>query len=186
VASFSVEQPSLINGWQVLALPRFSERYAALRREAQRLKDQVSPQEYVRHPAVKLAGAVHRLITQIVPDNPNAPDFRLRGELSTFRRAKGHGLPQRYRLFWIFSERNKTIIFLYLNDEETLRKEGAGSDPYAVFARLVARGEIGADFAANLASWRRHAGAGPTEGSGAQSAGGAPGQPRPRRKPPRQ
>ena len=180
-----MEQPSLINGWHVLALPRFSERYAALRGEARRLKDQLSPQEYVGHPAVKLAGAVHRLITQIVPDNPNAPEFRLRGDLSTFRRAKGHGLPQRYRLFWVFSEGNKTIIFLYLNDEETLRKEGARSDPYAVFARLVARGEIGADFAANLAAWQRHAGAGSIEGPTSPADGEASGRSRSRRKPPR-
>ena len=45
-------------------------------------------------------------------------------------------------------------MYLYLNDETTLRKEGAGTDPYAVFGRLRDRGEIGADFAANMALWR--------------------------------
>jgi toxin YhaV len=63
-------------------------------------------------------------------------------------RAKGPGLPDRYRLFWVFSEAARTIIFLYLNDEASLRKAGAKSDPYAVFGRMVARPEVG--------SWRRH------------------------------
>jgi len=48
----------------------------------------------------------------------------------------------------VFSEAARTIIFLYLNDEASLRKAGAKSDPYAVFGRMVARPEVG--------SWRRH------------------------------
>ncbi len=49
----------------------------------------------------------------------------------------------------------RVIIFLYLNDEATLRKEGAKSDPYRVFRRMVDRGEIGDDFEANLTLWER-------------------------------
>jgi toxin YhaV len=177
--------PPLINGWLVLFHSAFDRRYVALQGEARELKERLSTQQYAQHPRVMLLAAVTRLIAEIVPDDPNAPDFRLHDELSTCRRAKGHGLPQRYRLFWVFSERNKTIIFLYLNDEETLRKEGARSDPYAVFARLVARGEIGADFAANLAAWQRHAGAGSIEGPTSPADGEASGRSRSRRKPPR-
>jgi len=66
--------------------------------------------------------------------------------LAGFRRAKGHGLPPRYRLFWVFSSRRKIIIFLYVNTEGVLRKEGDKNDVYAVFERLVRRGDIGADF----------------------------------------
>ncbi len=57
------------------------------------------------------------------------------------------------RLFWVVSVEARTIIFLYLNDKATLRKEGARTDPYTIFKRLVERGEIGADFAANLAAF---------------------------------
>jgi hypothetical protein len=32
---------------------------------------------------------------------------------------KDHGLPERYRLYWVFSDRYRTIIFLYLNDVTT-------------------------------------------------------------------
>jgi hypothetical protein len=39
--------------------------------------------------------------------------------------------------------------------DSTLRKEGARSDPYAVFSALVRRGEIADDFGANLRAWQR-------------------------------
>ena len=110
--------------------------------------------EYRQHPTVKLFASIIRLIREVIPSDPNAARFRLTGALRTFRRAKNLGMPPRYRLFWVFSERHRTIVFLYLNDETTLRKEGSSSDPYAVFSRLVARGEIGADFASNLCAWR--------------------------------
>jgi toxin YhaV len=108
------------------------------------------PEEEVRrHPTVKLLATISRLLTEIIPVDPNAPDFRLSGSLSKFRRARGHGLPERYRLFWVFSSSQRIIIVLYLNDEETLRQAGSRTGPYTVFSRLVERGEIGTDFAAN-------------------------------------
>jgi toxin YhaV len=146
--------PLVVNGWTLLYHPLFGRRYTALRNEARRLKRELTPQAFARHPLVKLAAAVQRLVMQIVPADPNAPEFRLRGELAKFRRAKGRGLPPRYRLFWVFSETTRTVILLYLNDEATLRKEGARSDPYVVFGGLVRRGEIGDDFEENLRVWR--------------------------------
>lgn len=91
----------------------------------------------------------------IVPADPDHADFRLRGDLSQFRRAKGRGLPSRYRLFWMFSSRAHAIVFLHLNDGSSSRKAGARTDVYAHFAARVRRGESGADFAANLESARR-------------------------------
>ncbi len=147
--------PLVVEGWTLLYHPVFGDRYRALRDEARRLKRALPEGEFVEHPLVKLVAAVHRLITVVVPADSNAPEFRLRGDLARFRRAKGHGLPPRYRLFWVFSEQARTIIFLYLNDEATLRKAGAKTDPYAIFRQLVARGELGAEFAANLRAWRQ-------------------------------
>ena len=86
------------------------------------------------HPDVKLLAAVVRLVETIVPADPDHPDFRLRGDLSRFRRAKGRGLPSRYRLFWVFSTRARAIVFLYLNDASSLGKAGARSDPFVRFA----------------------------------------------------
>ena len=117
------------------------------------LRAKLSEEEYRRHPEVKLLAAVQRAVTDIIPAGPNAAEFRLRGDLGNFRRLKKRGLPERYRLFHTFSSKAKAIILLYLNDASTLRTEGSGNDPYAVFSSLVASGYIGPDFEANWAVW---------------------------------
>ena len=147
--------PLEVNGWTLLYHPLFGERYDALRAEVRRLKRRLRPEQFRQHPTVKLTAAVHRLVTQTVPTDPNAPEFWLKGDLARFRRAKGHGLPPRFRLFWVFSQTTRTVIFLYLNDDVTLRKEGASTDPYHVFTGLVARGTIGDDYEANRRAWER-------------------------------
>ncbi|HEX5415903.1 MAG TPA: type II toxin-antitoxin system YhaV family toxin [Chloroflexota bacterium] len=147
--------PLVVNGWTLLYHPVCGDRYRQLRAEARRLKAALSPEEFRRHPRVKLAAHVRRLILEIVPANPDAVEYRLRGDLARFRRAKGHGLPPRYRLFWAFSNQARTIIYLYLNDESTPRKEGSDTDPYEVFRQLLARKEIGPDFATNLRAWEQ-------------------------------
>jgi toxin YhaV len=147
--------PLVVNGWTLLYHPVFGARYSELRSEVRRLKAALPPDEFVRHPLVKLVAAIRRLVLEIVPRDPDAPEFRLHAGLAKFRRAKGRGLPPRYRLFWVCSERARTIIFLYVNDQTTLRKEGARTDPYEVFKRMVERGEIGADFEANVRAWRQ-------------------------------
>ncbi|MGH7777911.1 MAG: type II toxin-antitoxin system YhaV family toxin, partial [Candidatus Dormibacterales bacterium] len=94
------------------------------------------------------------------PEDPDRKEFRLEGELAMFRRVKKRGLPARYRLFYVFSSEAQAIIFLYLNDDRTLREEGARRDPYVVFTGLLRRGEIGGDFEKNYERWQaEHPGA---------------------------
>jgi toxin YhaV len=128
--------------------PEFAKRFDALLVNAEK----ATRAERGDHPDVKLLAAVVRLVETVVPADPDHPDFRLRGGLGRFRRAKGHGLPSRYRLFWVFSSRARAIVFLYLNDASSLRKAGARSDRYARFSALLRRGELGADFDANVAA----------------------------------
>jgi toxin YhaV len=109
--------------------------------------------DYEQHPEVKLLAAIHRLLTSLIPADPNARDFRLEDDLSKFRRVKKHGLPERFRLFYTFSSVQHVIIPLYLNDAETLRKRGAASDPYEIFKRMVRRGDVGSDFESNWKEW---------------------------------
>jgi toxin YhaV len=143
-----------INGWLVLYGPEFRRSYDELRADVRKHKVQLSPDEYRQHATVKLFAHVGRFVREIVPSNPNAPEFNLSGDLSHFRRGKGHGLPERYRIFWTFTSRHKVIIFLSINDDTTLRKEGSTRDPYEVFRRLLRQGRIGADFQANYQQWR--------------------------------
>lgn len=144
----------VINGWTILYYPPlFGRRFAELREEARRLKKTLPEKDYGEHPKVKLAASINHLVTKVVPLNPDAPEYRLSGDLAAYRRAKGKGLPPRCRLFWIFSSEAKAIVFLYFNDESTLRKEESKADPYVVFRDLVRRGEIGPDFVSNLRVW---------------------------------
>jgi len=115
----------------------------------------LSAKDFKQHPDAKLFSALYKVIYEVVPDNPNHPNFRLEGELRKFRRVKGKGLPARFRLFFIFMKSAKAIVFLYMNDRKSLRKEGASRDPYKTFSRLIQQGDIGSDFEENHRIWRR-------------------------------
>jgi toxin YhaV len=155
---FIVGVPGIIDGWRVLLHPLCARRYARLLGQAQRLYLTLPSEEYRQHSTVRLAAAVHRLITAIVPADPDAPAFRRGGALASFRCAAGEGLPPGARLCWTFSRQAQAIIFLYLylydaSDEDTER-----DDPYTLFKNLAEQGEIGDSFASNLAVWLRAAG----------------------------
>ena len=146
--------PLEINGWTLRYHPVFGDRYRTLRDHVKLLKATLPDDEYKQHPEVKLLAAVHRALTKIIPEDPNRPDFWLKGNLAKFRRVKGYGLPDRYRLLYVFSQQAKAVIVLYLNEGGTLRKEGAKTDPYEIFKNLVRSGKVGADFDKNLAHWK--------------------------------
>jgi toxin YhaV len=84
-------------------------------------------------------------MTVTVPVNPADPLFRLGHTLGkshgNWRRIK-KGLPQRYRLFFMFASNPlPVVIYAWLNDEDTLRKEGSRTDVYEVFKRMLERGD---------------------------------------------
>ncbi len=114
-----------------------------------------SEPEFALFLSFKLFSALYGLGYDIIPSDPNHKDFRLHAPLAKFRRIKGHGLPRRYRVFFVFLESAKTIIFLYVNDERTLRRQGDSRDPYARFTALVQQGLIGDDFDSNYRIWGR-------------------------------
>jgi len=60
---------------------------------------------------------------------------------SHWRRIK-NDMPDRYRLFFQFSDRDMLVIFTWLNGLRDIRRDGAANDVYAVFAQLLAGGKI--------------------------------------------
>lgn len=101
---------------------------------------------YQTHPQTKLLASVYRAITELVPANPDAPDFRLGKTLgadnTNWRRVK-KGMPDRYRLFFRFaSSPVKLIVYVWFNDEDALRKAGSKNDAYETFKRMLARGVV--------------------------------------------
>ena len=81
-----------------------------------------------------------------MPANPDAPEFRhgkALGSVNTNWRRVKKGMPARYRLFFRFSSKPvKVVVFVWFNDEDTLRKAGAKTDVYEAFKRMLIRGVV--------------------------------------------
>ncbi len=135
----------IANGWGLYYYRSFK---AALD-ELESVVTQLSlddPKGYKSHPKAKLLASVYKAITEVVPANPDAPEFRLGKTLGTdnsnWRRVK-KGMPDRYRLFFRFaSSPVRVIVYVWFNDENALRKAGAKTDVYETFKRMLARGEV--------------------------------------------
>jgi toxin YhaV len=135
----------IINGWQLYYFRTFAAALNELENEVTALAKS-DPRGYKAHPKTRLLASVLKTITERVPANPDHPDFRLGNTLGrgygNWRRAK-KGLPDRYRLFFRFaSSPQKLIVYVWFNDEDTLRKTGSKTDVYEAFRRMLARGEV--------------------------------------------
>lgn len=143
----------VINGWRLYYYRAFKAALDELEAQVTKLAAD-DPGGYRAHPKTKLLASVYHAITQLVPTNPDAPDFRLGKTLghdhTHWRRVK-KGMPDRYRLFFRFSSAPvKLIVYVWFNDEYMLRKAGSKTDVYTAFKRMLARGVVPSDIAALL------------------------------------
>jgi toxin YhaV len=137
--------PLVCKGWELLATHEFHHQLDNLTADTELLLERLGPVELQRHPKYKLLIAIRDNILERVPENPDAPQYRLGTTLpkkfSNWRRVKKNSLPDRYRLFFQFSSTpQKRIIFAWINNDETLRQAGAKTDVYAVFQKMLERG----------------------------------------------
>lgn len=133
------------NGWSLYYFRLFKAALDELEATVTQLA-KTDPTGYKSHPKTKLLASVYRAITHWVPSNPDAPDFRpgktLGAEQTHWRRVKAD-MPDRYRLFFRFSsDPVKVIVYVWFNDENTLRKAGSKTDVYETFKRMLARGVV--------------------------------------------
>jgi toxin YhaV len=140
--------PMNANGWGLYFFRTFKAALDELEAVVTQLA-QVDPKGYKAHPKTKLLASVYKAITEMVPANPDAPEFRLGKTLgvnnTNWRRVK-KGMPDRYRLFFRFASNPvKVIVYVWFNDEDTLRKAGAKTDVYETFKRMLARGVVPGD-----------------------------------------
>ncbi len=151
----AARQPDFVRkGWKIWLHPLFGERFTGLVTEVAALERQ-HPKNYRRERSTKLLAALVDIIENRVPSNPDAAEFRLGGALGPFtnwRRVKGTGLPDRYRLFFRFLSSAKVVVFVWLNSEDTLRKAGARTDVYAVFRKMLVSGRVPNDFGALISA----------------------------------
>ena len=137
--------PMIANGWGLYYFRTFKAALDELEAVVTQLA-QDDPKHYKTHPKTKLLASVYKAITDMVPANPDAPDFRLGKTLgadnTNWRRVK-KGMPDRYRLFFRFALSSvKVIVYVWFNDEDNLRKAGAKTDVYETFRRMLARGDV--------------------------------------------
>ncbi len=95
------------------------------------------------------------VILDEIPRDPASPAYEQGNTLGAhargWRRAKFLG---RFRLFFRFDRASKVIVYAWVNDENTLRKAGAASDPYAVFRAMLVAGNPPHDWASLLDACR--------------------------------
>lgn len=138
----------IANGWQLYFFRVFKTALDELEAVVTELAEN-DPSGYKAHPKTRLLASVYRAVTDLVPANPDASDFRLGKTLgfdnTNWRRVK-KGMPDRYRLFFRFASKPvKVIVYVWFNDEDTLRKAGAKTDVYETFKRMLARGVVPGD-----------------------------------------
>jgi Toxin with endonuclease activity YhaV. len=128
------------NGWRLYQHPAFRDTFDKLVNEVADLK-RTQAEAYPLHPKTKLLKRLLDVILVDIPRDPSAPGYTLGNTLGPayrhWRRAKFLG---RFRLFFRYSRAQKSIIYAWVNDENTLRKAGAQTDPYAVFAHRLRTG----------------------------------------------
>jgi len=99
------------------------------------------PAGYESNANVKLFKALTQLILEVVPSDPARDEYRQGNTLGPghrhWRRAK---IGRRFRLFFRYDSKSKTIVFAWVNNEKSLRSSGSKSDPYAVFEKMLKQG----------------------------------------------
>ena len=134
----------VINGWSLYNFKLFKDRLDELEKKVFQLAHK-DPIGYVAHPAAKLLKSVYDVITVDVPSDPSHSKFLLGKTMGTdythWRRSKNH-IPKRYRLFFRFKSNNMSIVYAWMNDEKTLRKEGSKTDVYTVFKKMLDKGTV--------------------------------------------
>lgn len=139
------------NGWELFAHPLLLEQLEKLMTAVEKLKAK-KPDEYRSSANFKLLAALHELMFVTIPADPTRLEYRQGNTLGDehkhwFRAKFGN---QRFRLFFRFDTKAKIVIYAWVNDEDTKRTYGSKSDAYAVFRKMLDKGNPPGDWKALL------------------------------------
>ncbi len=138
------------NGWTIVCHPAFLAQLFGLADDVARLRG-LGGDDWLASPKAKLLARLVDIVLNEVPKEPGNKAFEqgntLGAALRGWRRVKFLG---RFRLFFRFDTRAKIIVYAWVNDENTLRKAGAKTDPYSVFRSMVVGGNPPQDWDALL------------------------------------
>ncbi|MEO5793842.1 MAG: type II toxin-antitoxin system YhaV family toxin [Rhodoferax sp.] len=140
------------HGWNLLFHDCLIAQLQKLQAAAQRAQAQ-DPTGFTSNANFKLFLALSQLMLETVPSDPNREEYRQGNTMGpAFRHWRRAKIGRRFRLFFRFDFKTKVIIFAWVNDENTLRSSGSKSDPYAVFQKMLQRGDPPDDWTALVAA----------------------------------
>ena len=140
------------HGWALFAHPLFLDQVETLvaRVEAARARD---PEGYRNRNDSKRLAAIAKLAFDVIPQDPERPEYRLGQALGEDRRhwfrAKFF---QQYRLFFRFHKGSRILVLAWVNDEQSKRAYESANDAYRVFRKMLQQGHPPDDWEALLAA----------------------------------
>ncbi|MDF2117577.1 type II toxin-antitoxin system YhaV family toxin [Roseiarcaceae bacterium H3SJ34-1] len=143
-----------INGWTIYAHPLFLDQLEQLIVAVEKAKAK-DPAGYQKKRAAKLLAAVLKVAFENIPGDPTRDSYRqgdtLGDDYKHWFRAK---FLQQFRLFFRYQQSGETkiIVLAWVNDGSTLRAYGSATDAYAVFRKMLKRGNPPDDWKALLKS----------------------------------
>jgi toxin YhaV len=136
----SVNQPLVINGWNIFAHPFFLNQFEELLTQVEHLR-QKYPQDYKHKNAAKRLAAIAKLAFDVIPEDPTRSDYRqgdtLGDDYKHWFRAKFF---QQYRLFFRYHQEGKIIVFAWVNDENSKRAFDSKTDTDRIFKKMLESG----------------------------------------------
>jgi len=131
-----------INGWIIYAHPLFLDQLEAMIGSVEKAREKY-PKSYKKTRAAKLLAAVLKVAFEDIPSDPTRDIYRqgstLGEEYKHWFRAK---FLQQFRLFFRYQQSvgAKVIVLAWVNDDSTLRAYESANDAYAVFRKMLKRG----------------------------------------------
>jgi len=126
----------LANGWRLMAHPCFIEQLQTFNAKA--AKFLMANPDAKAGKDEKLVAAISRITEVIVPAHTGAAEHRLGQTLGpenkNWFRVKFF---QQYRLFYRYDSASKIIVYVWVNDEDSLRAYGSKTDAYATFKKML-------------------------------------------------
>ena len=128
------------HGWILLFHDCIVEQLQKLHAATERARRK-DPEGYQRNANTRLFRALTQLILEVVPSDAGRDEYRQGKTLGpAFRHWRRAKIGRRFRLFFRYDSRSRTIVFAWVNDEQTLRSSGSKTDPYVVFKKMLGRG----------------------------------------------
>ena len=143
------------HGWTLLFHTGLIRQLGKLEEASERARRK-DPHGFALNANVKLLRAVNRAMSEVIPQEPSRAEYRQGNTLgSRFRHWRRARICRRFRLFFRYDTRARVIVYARMNDERTLRSSGSKTDPYTVFARMLAQGTPPDDWASLVTASRQ-------------------------------